>query len=77
MELTNANFAQMSSELDHFYRLGYRKFKLVNQLFNHTYRCPDPPLEGKYVDVEFKGQTSGPFGEETPSVQFAALSPIT
>ncbi len=72
MELSHANFAKMSNELDHLYRLGYRKFKLVNQLLNHTYRCPDPPLEGKYVDVEFDGHTSGPFGEETPGEWLSA-----
>ncbi len=73
MELTNANFAQMSSELDHFYRLGYRKFKLVN----HTYRCPYPPLEGKYVDVEFDGHMSRPFGEEAPGEWLSAENALS
>jgi FkbM family methyltransferase len=52
--------------LDLLVRLGYRRFKLVNQALNETLRCPDPPLEGAYVDVRFSGQMSGPFGKESP-----------
>jgi FkbM family methyltransferase len=52
--------------LDLLGRLGYRRFKMVNQALNDTLRCPDPPLEGQYVDVRFSGQMSGLFGEESP-----------
>jgi FkbM family methyltransferase len=45
---------------------GYRRFKLVNQALNPQVRCPNPPLEGRYVDVTFTHDMSGPFGEETP-----------
>lgn len=29
-------------------------------------KCPNPPLEGSYVNVSFDGTTSGPFGDEAP-----------
>lgn len=46
--------------------VGCRAFKLVDQSKLITVRCPNPPLEGKYVDASFDGTTSGPFGEEAP-----------
>jgi len=56
-------------EIDIFFemkRLGYRRFKLVNQQRNSQVKCPEPPLEGMYVDAQFSGFHSGPFGEEAP-----------
>jgi len=47
-------------------KLGYQKFKLVNQRTHHKHPLPNPPLEGLYVDEKFTGIHSGPFGEETP-----------
>jgi FkbM family methyltransferase len=52
--------------LSHLYVLGYRRFKIVNQIVNYKSRCPDPPGEGKYVDRNFSSGMSGPFGEEAP-----------
>lgn len=46
--------------------LGYRNFKLMNQRYNGHLRCPNPPLEGRYVDFKFHGHTSGLFGRELP-----------
>jgi FkbM family methyltransferase len=45
---------------------GYERFMLVNQALNPTVRCPNPPLEGDYVDATFTHDMSGPFGEEAP-----------
>jgi FkbM family methyltransferase len=45
---------------------GYTRFKLVNQALNPQVRCPSPPREGRFVDVTFTHDMSGPFGEETP-----------
>ena len=72
IELTNANFAQMADELNHLCRLGYQKFKLLNQLLNPTLVCPNPPLEGNYVATAFPYGSSGPFGEETPGEWLSA-----
>ncbi|HKA16218.1 MAG TPA: FkbM family methyltransferase [Myxococcota bacterium] len=60
------SFDETFTELSHFWTLGYRRFKIVNQALNPTVRCPRPPLEGDYVDAAFDGTTSGPFGEEAP-----------
>ena len=54
------------AELSLLWKLGYRRFKIVNQRLNSTVRCPSPPLEGTFVDYQFDGTCSGPFGEEAP-----------
>jgi len=56
------------SELAVLARLGYDAFKIVNQAMNASVRCPNPPLEGEFVDYRFDGACSGPFGEEAPGV---------
>ena len=45
--------------------MGYDGFKLINQAYYFSWRCPNPPLEGKHVDHDFKIGASGLFGEET------------
>ncbi len=47
-------------------KLGYRQFKLVDQSLHYKLRCPNPALEGNYVDATFSTANTGPFGEETP-----------
>ena len=57
------------SETSYFAELwsvGCRQFKLVDQSSLSQVKCPNPSLEGKYVDIEFDNSTSGPFGEEAP-----------
>ena len=66
IEMSLRNFDDAFSEIALLWVLGYRQFKIVNQALNDTVRCPDPPLEGNYVDARFDGHTSGPFGEEAP-----------
>jgi FkbM family methyltransferase len=53
-------------DLCELYLLDYRQFKSVDQRFVHKIRLPFPAREGNYVSHHFQGQTSGPFGEETP-----------
>jgi FkbM family methyltransferase len=48
--------------------VGCRGFKIVNQKTLHTVKCPDPALEGGYVDAQFDSTMSGPFGDEVPGV---------
>lgn len=45
---------------------GYSQFKLVNQNLNWLQRMPNPPREGVHVEHTFQGDSSGPFGEESP-----------
>jgi len=53
-------------QLQTLQNLGYNRFKIVNQIIHHRRRCPNPPLEGCYVDARFDVEMSGPFGEEAP-----------
>jgi FkbM family methyltransferase len=53
-------------ELAELWTLGYRDFKYVNQSCNASLQLPHPPREGEYVDFDFDGDSSGPFGEESP-----------
>lgn len=52
--------------IDLFSRLGYRKFKIVQQRDIELQTCPVPPLEGSYVDYKFPHGCSGLFGHELP-----------
>ena len=58
------SFEETFTELSLLWNLGYREFKIVNQMVNPQIKCPNPPLEGKYVDYHFDWTCSGPFGEE-------------
>lgn len=46
--------------------VGCRSFKLVDQSKLTSLSLPNPPLEGKFVERKFSGETSGPFGDEAP-----------
>ena len=58
--------AETTRILDQLEAMGYRRFKLINQATPSTRRLPNPPREGRYVDVRFGKHHSGPFGEELP-----------
>ena len=60
------SFDETFTELSLMWSLGYRSFKIVNRAMNRKVKCPNPPLEGDYVDCRFDGTCSGPFGEEAP-----------
>lgn len=58
------SFEETFTELSLLWELGYREFKIVNQASNSRVKCQNPPLEGVFVDYQFDGTCSGPFGEE-------------
>jgi len=58
--------AEAREQLELLRSMGYDRFKIVNQIIHHRRRCPNPPLEGRYVDARFDVEMSGPFGEEAP-----------
>jgi len=60
------SFEETFTELSLLWNLGYKEFKIVNQALNYKVRCPNPPLEGVFVNYKFDGTCSGPFGEEAP-----------
>ncbi len=66
IEASLKSFEETFEELSLLWNLGYRRFKIVNQAMNKKVKCPNPPLEGSYVDYRFDATCSGPFGEEAP-----------
>lgn len=50
--------------LAHLKVLGYNRFYPSNQKLNETLKCPYPSKEGKYVDYQFDGESSGLFGKD-------------
>jgi FkbM family methyltransferase len=66
IESSLIDYESVFGELSHMWVLGYREFKIVNQALNESVECPNPALEGVYVDQAFDGHMSGPFGEEAP-----------
>jgi len=74
-ECSTNGFESAFEGLAELYTMGYRRFKLVNGARIIERRCPNPPREGKYVDMKFDGHSSGPFGEETAG-QWLAVEEI-
>lgn len=60
------DFQECVSAIRSLVSCGYKRFKVVNQQLHYKHRCPNPPLEGNYVDAKFDTFMSGPFGEEAP-----------
>jgi FkbM family methyltransferase len=54
------------SDFDTLTRLGYDRFKIVDQNAVADQVPPAPPLVGRYVPFRFTSGASGLFGEETP-----------
>jgi len=53
--------------ISHLCCMGYKKFKISDQSKNIDIKCPNPPLEGNFVDFCFGGESSGLFGKELDS----------
>jgi FkbM family methyltransferase len=53
-------------EFEMFKRLGYSKFKIVDQEHIDRQKPPNPAAEGRYVEYRFERGSSGLFGEELP-----------
>lgn len=53
-------------ELCWLHLAGYRGFKVVDQQFHSSIKLPYPARHGAYVAHQFRGHSTGPFGEETP-----------
>lgn len=59
-------FEGVFEELSKLHALGYRHFKLVPQHTVPRQSCPNPALEGAYVEHTFSFGSSGLFGRELP-----------
>ncbi len=65
--LTPNNLGRQIDALDilcHLKVLGFSKFYISDQSKNNLVKCPQPCIEGKYVDFSFDGASSGLFGKE-------------
>jgi FkbM family methyltransferase len=59
------------------HELGYRRFRLMNQLLVNQFPPPEPPREGNFVPTTGMHNWSGLFGEELPGEQWLDFSEIT
>jgi FkbM family methyltransferase len=66
LESNKTNWKALLEEFELFRKLGYRKFKIVDQRFHKLTKPPIPAKEGQTIDYTFKGHCSGLFGEEIP-----------
>ena len=65
-ESTMTSWQELLAEFALLRELGYRRFKVVNQLKVPKQICPRPPLEGRFVEHTFVHGASGCFGHEAP-----------
>jgi FkbM family methyltransferase len=56
--------------LDQLYRIGYRKFKIVDQKAIRHFKAPNPAQEGVYVSHNNSNHGSGLFGKELPGANW-------
>ena len=66
IESNKTSWSELKHEFAVLRSLGYRRFKVINQLRVHRQRLPKPAAEGSYVEHRFPRGASGSFGEETP-----------
>lgn len=65
IESNKTSLISARNELTLLKSLGYRTFQLVEQSsIPAVQKCHEPPLEGKHVDQQFAGGSSGLFGRE-------------
>lgn len=67
-----ANFASVELDFQTLTRLGYNRFKIVDQDAIEQQVPPSPALTGRYVDYDFTSGQSGLFGEESPGEWLSA-----
>lgn len=59
-----------------FKKLGYSRFRLINQVMHSNFHTPYPPLEGNYVENSFRHHWSGYFGKELPGKKWFTFDEI-
>ena len=68
--------ASVRSDFDTLVRLGYDRFKLVDQIMVPQQLPPSPALMGRYVPHAFTSSASGLFGEEAPGAWLSAEAAV-
>ena len=66
VESNKTSWRALVSEFDVLERLGYTRFKLVNQATIDTQREPVPVLEGRVTNHQFRFGSTGLFGADLP-----------
>jgi hypothetical protein len=66
LESNKTSWDELLNEFALLRGLGYRRFKVVNQLEVPTQELPLEALEGNYADYAFPLGSSGAFGDEAP-----------
>jgi FkbM family methyltransferase len=64
--------ASIRSDFDTLVRLGYDRFKMIDQVLVPEQLPPSPARTGKYVPYTFTNSASGLFGEEAPGEWLSA-----
>jgi FkbM family methyltransferase len=62
----NPSFDAVQADFETLAKLGYDRFKIINQARVEDQLPPDPPLVGAYLAIRFTSGASGLFGEESP-----------
>jgi FkbM family methyltransferase len=62
----NPSFEAARGDFELLGRLGYDRFKIIDQAQVEDQLPPHPPLTGAFVPIRFTSGASGLFGEETP-----------
>ena len=57
-------------------KCGYEVGQIVNQWMHNFTRCPVPPREGSFTEVQFNGEMSGLFGRELPPEKWISLDQL-
>jgi FkbM family methyltransferase len=67
---------QTFGPIEQFHRLGYTRFRLINQEVVPRIALPDPPREGVLVPKPATHHWSGPFGRELPGPRWFSFDEI-
>ena len=76
IESDKTSWTSLIKEFETFERLGYRKYKIVDQSLISMQKCPSIAKEGKFVDWQFEDGSSGLFGNELPGTWLSALEAV-
>ena len=66
IESEKRSWQSLLREFELMKKLGYTKFKIVDQEEVYRQRPPHPAAEGRYVEHQFEPGSSGLFGQELP-----------
>lgn len=66
IESSKTSWRDLLTEFDTFWKMGYRRFKIINQKWVPGQVEPNPPREGVFSNHSFPHDSSGLFGDDLP-----------